>query len=123
MTPASRVLIVDHTPETREVLRSLVERSGAIAVEAGHPRDALAIAERAAPDLILLDCDSDRTADHEATAKLRSVAGRTDTPIVVLGAPEHRSDLFEGGQIVPKPYHYAPLIRKIEGVLAARRVA
>ena len=123
MTPASRVLIVDRTPETRAVLRALVERVGAEAVEANRPEQAIALAKDQTPDLIVLDTDSDRTRDHAPTRDLGAAAGLTDTPIVVLGALDRENLCSKSGEVVAKPYHYAPLVRKIEALLAARRAA
>jgi len=116
-------LIVDRTPETRAVLRALVERAGAEAVEANRPEQAIALAKRQTPDLIVLDTDSDRSADHASTRDLGATAGLTNTPIVVLGALERENPCAKAGQVVAKPYHYAPLVRRIEALLAARRAA
>ncbi len=119
MNELPRVLIVDPSAESREVLRMLLERRGAATLEAERPEQALQLADRFRPDLIVLDAESDRTATGDPTNDLREVASRTDTPIVILGTLRHRCADLEGGQIIAKPYHYAPLIRKIDGLLAA----
>ncbi|MCA9239554.1 MAG: response regulator [Planctomycetales bacterium] len=123
MTPARRVLIVDESPESREVLRTLVERQGAEAIEAARPELVTQLAEAGKPDLILLDLDSDHTENCAASRDLGARASRTDTPIVLFGAVRQQSAWTSGGEFVTKPYHYGPLIRRIESMLASRRAA
>jgi DNA-binding response OmpR family regulator len=119
-----RVLIVDRSTESREVLRTLLELRGAATLEADHAEQGVRLADQFHPDLIVLDADSDHTAGA-ATDNLRHLASRTDTPIVILGTlrkPQaHNSPGVHDspGEIVAKPYHYGPLIRKIDALLAA----
>jgi len=114
-----RVLIVDASRESREVLRMLLELRGATAIEAVDPAQALQLTHTARPDLILLDADSDLTSTGEPTNDLREAASRNHTPIVILGKLRQLHGELETGQIVTKPYHYGPLIRKIDRLLAA----
>jgi DNA-binding response OmpR family regulator len=114
-----RVLIVDASAESREILRTLLERYGATTIEAQRPEQAVRLADRFRPDLILLDAESDRSATGAATAVLREAASRTDTPIVILGTLRNSGGRLPAGQFIAKPYHYGPLIRKINGLLAA----
>ena len=119
MKPAPSVLIVDASHESREVLRVLLERRGARTIEAERPEDAVGLANRLHPDLILLDAESDCTTSGEPTSNLREVADRHDTPIVILGKVSQLVGRWPADQIVAKPYHYEPLIRKINSLLAA----
>jgi DNA-binding response OmpR family regulator len=112
------VLIVDRSAESRDVLRTLLERRGAETLEAARPDDAIALARRFQPDLIVLDADSDPSSG-EATEILRSVASRNATPIVILGTLSRKFAEHPPGQIVSKPYHYGQLLRKIDDLLAA----
>lgn len=119
MKPAPSVLIVDASHESREVLRLLLERRGARAIEAARPEEAVGLANRCHPDLIVLDAESDCSASGDATSNLRKVADRNDTPIVILGKVNELLGDWAADQIVAKPYHYEPLIRKINSLLAA----
>jgi DNA-binding response OmpR family regulator len=114
-----RVLIVDASRESREVLRMLLELRGATTIEAEDPEEALRLTQAVQPDLIVFDTDSDPTVSGEPTNDLREAAGRNHTPIVILGKLRQVNGSWESGQIVTKPYHYGPLIRKIDGLLAA----
>jgi DNA-binding response OmpR family regulator len=114
-----RVLIVDSSAESREVLRTLLERQGVAAMETDRPEKAVALAESFKPDLIVLDAESDGSTSGSPTRHLHEQAGRNDTPIVILGKVRQAAGAVTTGQIVAKPYHYAPLLRKIDDLLAA----
>lgn len=119
MSPDLRVLIVDHSAESREILRTLLERRGARTIEARRPEEAIKLADLHHPDLILLDAESDQSARGKATDELQAAAHRNAAPIVILGTVARRPERNLTGQIVAKPYHYGQLIRKIEDLLDA----
>jgi CheY-like chemotaxis protein len=116
---APQVLIVDRSAESREVLRTLLERRGAATIEARRPDQAARLADLHRPDLIVFDAESDLSDRGSAGEQLGAVAGRTDTPIVILGTVARDPQRFPSGQFISKPYHYGSLIRKIEELLAA----
>ncbi len=119
MRLSPRVLIVDASRESRDVLRTLLEYRGATTIEAEGPEQALILARNLQPDLILLDADSDPSTTGTAATDLRDEASRSHTPIVILGKLRQVHGPLESGQIMTKPYHYGPLIRKIDELLAA----
>ena len=111
-----RVLIIDESAECREVLRTALERAGAVAVEAQSPLEGLQALDSIAPDLIILDLPDELDGGADTSA-LETAAGLSGTPIVILGTARR-----SGGSAVhciAKPYHFAPLIRRIEGLLSA----
>src|SRR5688500_9627327 len=114
-----RVLIVDESAESREILRALLERSGATTIEAQHPEQAVQLADLHRPDLILLDAESDHSAAGNAIDSLEAAARRRAVPIVILGTVRDRRGHTGTGEFVSKPYHYGQLIRKIEDLLDA----
>jgi DNA-binding response OmpR family regulator len=112
-------LIVDESAESREVLRALLERRGAVTIEAPRAELAVDLAKLHRPDLIVLDVESDHSASGSSCDNLRATADRTDTPVLILGTLSRQRGKFSDDQFVAKPYHYAPLIRKIEDLLGA----
>jgi len=114
-----RILIVDESDESREILRTLLQRRGVTTLEAPRPEQAVEITNRHRPDLIVFDADSDQSAGSEATAELGTAASQNHTPIVVLGTVRKNRERLSTGQFVAKPYHYGPLICRIEELLAA----
>ena len=119
VTNSPRVLIVDRSAESREVLRTILELRGAATLEADRPEQACQLAEQFRPDLIVLDADSDQSASLDATNQLRETAGRIDASIVILGTLRRPNGDLPAGQILAKPYHYGTLIRRIDDLLAA----
>ncbi len=112
------MLVVDSLEETREVLRTALERQGVQILAAAEAEQGLALARRRHPDLIVLDleCDQGKTA---ACGDLTALA--EETPVVLLGSARRAAGSVPGGHFVSKPYHYAPLIRKIEELLEEAR--
>jgi DNA-binding response OmpR family regulator len=113
------VLIVDASRESRDVLRTLLEHRGVTTLETGRPEEAVHLADKFLPNLIVLDAESDQSAAGQPTNDLREAAARTDTPIVILGKIRQQHSESASDQFVAKPYHYGPLIRKIDDLLAA----
>jgi DNA-binding response OmpR family regulator len=119
VNPLPRVLIVDESAESRDVLRTLLEHGGATTLEARRFDQAVALAESFHPHLILLDAESDRSIGGSVTNELSEAASRRGTPIVILGTAPSVRGPNASGQFVAKPYHYGHLLRKIESLLAA----
>jgi DNA-binding response OmpR family regulator len=112
-------LIVDESAECREVLRTALERGGAKTVEAVTAAEGLAAFRLQAPDLVILDVREDGR-EWGASAALQEAAGQTATPIVILATARRANPADSGVHYIQKPYHFAPLIRRIEGLLSAR---
>ena len=110
------VLIVEPSADEREVLRTALARRGLRIFEAAEVEAGLALAREHHPRVIVLDDDAASDA-----AERRFTAGGKASLIVLGRAPRSASsgpDL-PGTQIVAKPYHYAPLIHKIEQLAKA----
>jgi CheY-like chemotaxis protein len=109
------VLIVDRSPDTREILRSALESRGVCTLAAARPEDALQVARRQPPDLIVLDLEADQKT--EAWGDMTGEAQRCKTPLIILGTACNSAESPPQGEFVRKPYHYGPLLRKIEELL------
>jgi len=116
---APRVLIVDESADSREVLSELLERNGATTVAARRPAQAIELAEQGRVDLIVFDAESDRTELGRGIDDLKAAANLSGTPIVILGTVRNSKKHAASSQFVPKPYHYGQLIHKIENLLDA----
>lgn len=118
------VLIVDRSDESREVLRTALQRRGVRTIEAGLPEQGLEMAHRHQPDLVVLDLNDADDADAALHARYCQQSDNSPWSLVVLGNPTG-GELMEdmSGSVcrrshqVAKPYHYAPLIRTIERLL------
>jgi CheY-like chemotaxis protein len=116
-----RVLIVDRSEETCEVLQTVLERRGVRTLAVGKPEKGLELAKRYRPELIVLDLESCRPdappAFYEADESLPSHDRRLSPHLVLLGTLRDRRNRPTDGEFVAKPYHYGPLIRRIEELL------
>lgn len=115
------VLIVDRSEETREVLKTALERRGVRIFAASRAQRGLELAREHQPDLIVLDLEVDDSAPDEVCAPFAQHAQGRQTPMVLLGnvqRPAYVAEDGQSGEFVAKPYHYGPLIRKIEELLS-----
>lgn len=112
------VLIVDRS-ETGEVLKTALERRGVQIFSAEQVGQGLELAREHQPDLIVLDLESGGAEPEEVCARFNE-PDSADRPLVLLGTISRQRQQAVRGEFVAKPYHYAPLIRRIEELLAAR---
>lgn len=99
------------------MLCTLLQRRGVATVEAAEADQGLALLQQVEPDVVVLDLEvSSGEADDVQQAYCRESRGRS-TALVMLGIT--RRETTEGSRHcgLPKPYHYAPLIRTIERLL------
>jgi CheY-like chemotaxis protein len=114
------VLIIDASDENRVVLQTALERRGVRTMAASQAKQGLAMAQQHHPDLIVLDLEIDSSGPDEVAAPFAEQSRADRTTLVLLGSIRRTSPTLEG-ECVAKPYHYAPLIRKIEEILSANR--
>lgn len=119
MAPRRSVLIVDRLPETREVLRTVLECRGWHIIEADAPNQGAEMVRTHHPDLVVLDLETDPIpSDYDCQAVVEA-SDASATPIVMLGNVRRDVPPTASQAVLRKPYHYGPLIRKIEELLAS----
>ena len=119
MIPKPSVLIIDRSEETREVLEIALRRRGMRTLSTGHTRRGLELARLHRPDLIVLDLEIDDSSPSEICAPFAVDRQLSETPTVMLGTVRSGSEGLPAGEFVSKPYHFGPLLRKIEELLDA----
>ena len=95
-----RVLVVDDTPDQRDLLRMALERTGEFQVvaEAGNGRDAVGLAGQACPDLVLLDYAMPVMDGLEALPQIRERCPRATVIMLSgFGASELTGRALSGG--------------------------
>ncbi len=118
MVSTPSVLIVDASEETREVLKTALERRGVRTLSAGHIRPALKLVKEHSPDLVVFDVDDSGVSPEEACIPF-SQGGQAATPwLMVLGSFRRPPQSEQRHEFVAKPYHFGPLIRRIEELLS-----
>ena len=101
------------------MLRTILERRGLSVVEAGDGEEAVSLAERETPDLILMDGSLPRLDGIAATRRMRASAALSAVPIVFLSGhagPQQRLAAREAGcdDYLVKPLELARLYRVLE---------
>ena len=119
MVAETSVLIVACCDESRDVLRTALEHRGLRILEAARTNDGLALAGLHRPRVIVLDLDAvdDPVRAESDFAAASENAGGT---LIVLGLAWQSREI-SSGEFIAKPYHYKPLVLKIEELLHQRR--
>jgi DNA-binding response OmpR family regulator len=115
-TTAKTVLIVDALEETRDVLTTALERRGVRALAFPTSKRAAATARTTRPDLVIFDVEAEVASPRQALDAFAKDAELDETPIVAIGTARFEAPLGEG-TFISKPYHFAPLLEKIEALL------
>ena len=103
-----RVLIVDDVPQNRAVLADSLSVLGFDLLEAADGQDALACAERARPDLIVMDVTMPVMDGLEATRRIRGSPALAEIPVIASSgntSDEIQADCARAGAngFLPKP--------------------
>ena len=113
------VLIIDQSQDSRQVLRTALERRGYQIIETRTAGDGLELVRIHHPELVVLDLETIPTDDPSIRVELDLETETSQTPIVILGNICKNEALLPHCSVVLKPYHYGPLIRKIEKIVAS----
>src|SRR3972149_8580537 len=117
------VLVVDDERKTRALFRLSLEHQGYSVLLAESGRGALETAERARPDLLVLDLVLPDLPGEEGARSLRR---RSDVPITLLTAKAGEEDRIAGfragaDDYVTKPFSPRELVARVEAVLRRSR--
>lgn len=113
------VLVVDDFDDTRELLRHFLEAGGHRVVEAVNGRDAIEVAGREMPALVLMDLNMPVLDGFTATLRLRENALTRHVPVVAVTAhdtPEFRAaaDAVGCDEYLVKPVDFDNLSRLVK---------
>ena len=109
------VLIVDGSDDSREVLRTALERRGMEIFEASRAERGLELARRHHPRVIVLDLEVETDECDQICGQFAEQSDGKTTSLVVLANAQIpvTGDADRDREFVAKPYHYGPLVRKI----------
>lgn len=121
---AVTVLLVEDTEDNRQMMRRLLELSGYRVVEAINGREAVEIASRVEPNIILMDLSLPLIDGLAATRRIRMLPGLSKVPIVAVSAHDtadfHKDALAAGcDAYITKPIDYPELEQIVSGLLAS----
>ena len=120
-----KVLMVDDNPTNLQVLQATLEGQGYRLLAARDGPSALAVAAKAAPDLILLDIMMPGMDGYEVCRRLKSDPATCDIPVIFLSALEQTEDKVKGLQLgavdyITKPFQPAEVIARVNTHLTLR---
>jgi two-component system, cell cycle sensor histidine kinase and response regulator CckA len=112
------ILIVDDTPTNLEVLLDLLEAAGFKVVVAEDGERAIALAEYAPPDLILLDVLMPGIDGFETCRRLKANPATQEIPIIFLTAVSDNVDKVKGLNLgavdyITKPLHHEEVLARV----------
>ncbi len=117
-----RILVVDDDTNLRLLLRTTLEDSEVEVIEAADGNEALEVALKERPDLVVLDWMMPGMTGLELTRRLRADARTARMPIILLtakGQDDDRAEGLEAGadHFLVKPFSPLELLEKIQRVL------
>ena len=112
------VLLVEDTEDNRFMMRRLLEMTGYRVVEAMNGEEAVKLAERETPQLILMDLSLPVIDGLAATRLIRKLPQLESTPIIAVSAhdtSDFQSEAIKAGcnSYITKPIDFAELERLI----------
>jgi DNA-binding response OmpR family regulator len=117
-----KILIVDDEQFILMALTDAVENEGFICLTASDGEEALEVARREKPDLILLDIMMPKKDGFEVCKELKSDPETKHIPVVMLSAKSQAVDIEKGKQVgaddyVTKPFRPSTLRKLFSDVL------
>ncbi len=116
------ILNAEDNAANRKIVRDLLEWHGYRVVEAVDGPDAVELAQREVPDLILMDIQLPGISGYDAASAIRRDARLVHVPIIAVtsyGMIGDEKRAYEAGcdDYVVKPFRPRTLIRRIERLL------
>jgi len=121
--PQPTILLVEDFDDTRLMTKLWLTRKGYRVIEAEDGREAVTLAQREHPDLIIMDMMMPGLSGLDATRQIREYQSLRQTPIVAVsayGANEYRAKALDAGctEYVSTPFEPEALSQLIERLLA-----
>ena len=120
------VLLVEDTEDNRFMMRRLLEMTGYRVVEAMNGEEAVKLAERETPQLILMDLSLPVIDGLAATRLIRKLPQLESTPIIAVSAhdtSDFQSEAIKAGcnSYITKPIDFAELERLISQLVKPQK--
>ncbi|HYK97906.1 MAG TPA: response regulator [Candidatus Acidoferrales bacterium] len=122
-----RILVVDDEPANVELLVRRLEALGAETLRASNGEDALAIADRELPDLILLDVMMPGIDGYDTCRRLKMNDRTAPIPVIFATARDRADDLSKGFEVgavdyVTKPIEPVELAARVRSAIFTKRL-
>ncbi|MFH1238826.1 MAG: response regulator, partial [bacterium] len=126
VSSGGRILITDDEPLIVALIKNILQEKSYTVLEAFDGYQALDLAEKENPDLILLDIVMPGMDGYEVVHKLKENAKTRDIPIAIISVRKIEEDKKKGlrlgaAKYLTKPFKVADLVKEIEEVLEGQR--
>jgi serine/threonine protein kinase/FixJ family two-component response regulator len=117
--PPATILIVDDTPANLSLLSGMLLDRGYLVKVATHGKRALALAEGAPPDLVMLDITMPEMDGYEVCRALKAKPATKDVPVLFLSALDEVGDKLQafragGVDYVTKPFQVEEVLARVD---------
>ena len=127
----AKILIAEDERDIRELVNFSLQFGGFTVVQAANGAEAVELARKELPDLILMDVRMPKMTGYEACRQMKALPELRDTPVVFLSAKGQEGEIqtgLEAGaeEYILKPFAPDELVKQVQAVLervAARREA
>jgi DNA-binding response OmpR family regulator len=121
------VLVAEDDVLTRMLVKVLLEREGCTVLEARTGREAIEVAARERPSLVVMDLQMPEMSGYDAIAQLRRVPALASTPVLVISSddsPSVKANVLELGadDYLAKPFNQADLSNRVRAAMNAAGV-
>ena len=121
----SRVLVVDDNPQNTELVQAYLESLPVEIASAVDGVEAMQVAERFRPDLILLDVMMPRMSGFEVCQKIKSSPALRDTVVIMVTALHEVGDFERAVEcgcddFLTKPVNKLELVTRVRSLLRVR---
>jgi two-component system, OmpR family, KDP operon response regulator KdpE len=122
---AASILVVDDEPQIRRVMRSTLTNHGYVILEAKSGEEAIEVARREKPDLILLDVNMPGMNGVEACREIRRGSAAPIIMLTVRNAERDKVLALDAGadDYVAKPFGMEELLARIRAALRRHSAA
>jgi two-component system, OmpR family, phosphate regulon response regulator PhoB len=122
-----KILLVDDEKNVRELVRATLETEEYVLFEATDGREAVELAQREVPDVMVMDWMMPRMNGIEATRAIRAEPRTAAIPVILLTARSQAEDFAAGkaagvNAYLVKPFSPFELLERVESLLEEDRV-
>jgi two-component system, cell cycle response regulator DivK len=117
-----RILVVDDNEDNRQILIDLFSAAGYEVIEAHTGPDAVTIATRELPDLVLMDIQLPGIDGYEATRRIKAQTALARVPVIAvtsyaLAGDDRKAAAAGCDDYVTKPFSPRALLAKVRAIL------
>jgi CheY-like chemotaxis protein len=119
----AKILVAEDEPDIRELMTFMLRFAGYEVVAASNGEDAVHLAGRELPDLVIMDVRMPRMTGYDACRMIKTNPELRDVPVVFLSAKGQDSEIKSGIEAgaeayLLKPFSPMELTNRVRSILA-----